>query len=110
MRPWRTRLRIRRSTIQLMVKSKQGRVVLKAFFPMLPDHPRAMLTLLEGLALFQGEPICAVIDADVFVDHCCGLGPFGEEWPTTSALVHYDFVESTLPMFDEKAWPLGRSS
>ena len=62
-----------------------------------PDHPRALLTMLEGLALWCGQTLCVAISADVPSSHSLGLGPFTDDpqrWPQESALVHYVFVST----------------
>ena len=41
-----------------------GRDLLKARLPASPGHPRALLTLCEGLALWHGVPLCAAVSAD----------------------------------------------
>jgi hypothetical protein len=53
-----------------------------------PDHPRALLTLLEGLALWSGALLCAAISAAHSVGHSLGAGSFGdlEHWPEESAV------------------------
>jgi hypothetical protein len=65
--------------------------LLKARLPGRPPHPRALLTLLEGLALWSGHPMCTVISA------ACDAAPtpdsilFGDElWPGESPLVRFE--------------------
>jgi hypothetical protein len=38
--------------------------LLKAKLPPMPAHPKAVAMLLEALAAWSGEPLCAVVDAD----------------------------------------------
>lgn len=81
---------------RLLVTGPQGDDLLKAYWREDPDHPRALLTLLEGLALWCGEKLSVAISADVPFDRSLGLGPFGDEsgWPEESALVQFEFVFS----------------
>jgi len=77
-----------------LLVSCEGDDLLKALLPSYPDHPRALLTMLEGLALWCGEPLCVAISADVPSSHSLGLGPFTDDqalWPEESALVSYTF-------------------
>jgi hypothetical protein len=92
---WKTTLRVRPGVVKLLVQTEEGDDILKAQLPGYPDHPRALLGLLEGLALWCGTPLCVAISAAVPFDHSLGLGPFADfdaGWPATSALVSYDFV------------------
>jgi hypothetical protein len=65
---WPTTLRIGSKELKLLVTSPQGDDVLKARLPVRPRHPRALLTLLEGVALWSGEPVLAVISAGAHRD------------------------------------------
>ena len=47
-----------------------GRDLLKARLPTSPCHPRALLTLCEGLALWHGLPLCVAVSADADAQHC----------------------------------------
>ena len=60
---WPTTLRIGDKELKLLVTSPEGDDLLKARLPIQPPHPRALLTLLEGVALWSGEPLYAVISA-----------------------------------------------
>jgi hypothetical protein len=98
MTAWKTTIRIRPEAVKLLVKAPQGDDLLKAQLPGYPEHPRALLTLLEGLALWCGTPLCVAIVADVPANHSLGLGPFGDVddgWPASSPLVRFDFVVPT---------------
>ena len=53
---WPTTLRIGGKELKLLVTSPEGDDLLKARLPIRPPHPRALLTLLEGVALWSGEP------------------------------------------------------
>jgi hypothetical protein len=89
---WPTTLRIGQD-LKLLVTGSEGDDLLKARLPRCPPHPRALLTLLEGVALFAGEPVCAVISVRPEFDHWLGSELWGEQlWPTESPLVQFDFA------------------
>lgn len=91
--PWTARLRVRGDDLRLRVSGRESRVILSSRFTGYPDHPRALLTLLEGLALWRGAPLAVVIAAATPVSHSLGLGAFGgARWPTASALVHFEWA------------------
>ena len=93
-RSWRATLVVTPQAIKVVVTEPGGDEVLKAVFSGYPDHPRALLTLLEGLALWSGAPLCAAISAAHPVSHSLGVGSFGdvEHWPEESALVSFEFI------------------
>jgi len=89
-RPWRCVLRVTESEARLLVTDPETGDVLRARLPMPPRHPRALLTLLEGLALFAGERLSVVISAATSSVPWLGSGLFGDElWPPSSALVTF---------------------
>jgi hypothetical protein len=47
-----------------------GRDLLKARLPASPCHPRALLTLCEGLALWHGIPLCVAVSAEADAQRC----------------------------------------
>ena len=89
---WPTTLRIDKD-LKLLVTSPEGDDLIKARLPLRPPHPRALLTMLEGIALFSGQPLHAVISAgserEAWLDseQWCG-----DLWPTESPLVQFDFA------------------
>jgi hypothetical protein len=90
---WPTRLRIGGNELKLLVTSPQGDDLLKARLPVRPPHPRALLTLLEGVALWSGEPVLAVISAGAHRDAWLDSDEWGDDpWPTESPLVHFDYA------------------
>jgi hypothetical protein len=93
LRSWRCSLRVTQSHATLLLSSPDGDL-LKARLDTHPCHPRALLTLLEGLSLWCGEPLSVALTADA---SCRGLLPstlFGDElWPGESALVRFEFVQ-----------------
>ena len=76
---WPTMLRIGGKELKLLVTSPQGDDLLKARLPVRPPHPRALLTLLEGVALWSGEPVLAVISAGAHRDAWLGSEEWGDE-------------------------------
>lgn len=94
-RPWEAKLEVKRERVELRV-SEGEREVVEAVFSGYPDHPRALLFVLEGLALWSGKPLCVAIHAARPVSHSLGLGSFGgDDWPQASALVDFVFVEES---------------
>jgi hypothetical protein len=93
MAQWTTRLRIGDREAKLLVTSPEGDDLLKARLPVRPPHPRALLTLLEGVALWSGAPLFAVISAGRHSVDWIGAEPWGDQlWPTESALVQFGFA------------------
>jgi hypothetical protein len=96
-RPWTARLEVNPRSVTLVVTEPEGDEVLKAVFTGYPDHPRALVCLLEGVALWSGAALGCVISAEHPVSHSLGLGPFDDldgHWPQESALVNFQFVDS----------------
>lgn len=90
---WPTTLRIAQRELKLLVVSPDGDDLIKARLPTQPPHPRALLTLLEGVALWSGEPLLAAISAGEHRDAWLGSEQWCEDlWPAESALVHFDFA------------------
>ena len=90
---WPTTLRIERD-IRLLVRNPQGNDLIKARLPLRPAHPRALVTILEGIALFAGTPVRAVIsagsrDAGLEFEQWCD-----DLWPAESPLVQFEFALS----------------
>lgn len=72
---------------RLLIENPEGDL-LKARLPR-PRHPRALLTLLEGAALWTGDPLCAAISVEGRPDPAFVADLFGEDWPGDSALVRF---------------------
>jgi hypothetical protein len=90
---WPTTLRIGGKDLKLLVRSPDGDDLLKARLPVRPPHPRALLTLLEGVALWSGEPVLAVISAGAHREEWLASDAWGDElWPTERQLVHFDYA------------------
>jgi hypothetical protein len=95
--PWRCTLHVNPNAATLLV-TDPTHDLLKARLDPRPSHPRALLTLLEGLSLWRGQPLHVVLSVD---DRCHGglestvLG--NELWPAESCLVHFDVVRPVRP-------------
>lgn len=94
MDPWTVTIRVERDVTKLLVTDPM-RDVLKARLPMRADHPRALLTLLEGLGLWAGaSPLCAAISVADSASRPSVEALFGGDvWPAESALVRFTFVD-----------------
>jgi hypothetical protein len=94
MGPWSGTVRVTTREVKLLVYDPREGDLLKARLPPGAQHPRALLTLLEGLALWRGQPLRVVVSATSAGDGrpiWCGSGLFGDElWPAESQLVRYD--------------------
>jgi len=91
--PFTVTIEITPKVVRLLV-TEPGGDVLKAEFRAYPGHNRALMSVLEGLALWSGHPLCVAIVAEQPVSHSLGLGGFGAEWPETNALVDFAFIET----------------
>jgi len=92
MATWPTTLRIGKE-LKLLVQSETGDDVIKARLPLRPPHPRALLTMLEGVALYSGQPLCVVTSAGEHLDAWLGCEQWCDElWPAESPLVPFDFA------------------
>ena len=67
---YKVMLRCRPSDVQLLV-TDMGDDILKARLDPNPAHPRALVTLLEGLALWQGAAVCVAVSASEHAQDCC---------------------------------------
>lgn len=95
---WTASLSPARGEVFLLVTSAESRDVLKARLPLDVRHPRALLTLLEGVALWQGSPLCTAIIAEGNYRSFAGSGLFGDElWPGESQLVRFEVVGRARP-------------
>lgn len=90
MSDWMARLQLSPTAVKLLVESEDGDL-LKARLPSRPQHPRALLTTLEGLALWSGSPLLTVLGVGGRWDPSCGEVLFGGDgWPEDSALVRIE--------------------
>lgn len=90
---WKTTVQPTRRAVRLLMTDPERSEVLKAVLPPFPQHPRALLTLLEALSLWVGEPLTAAISAEPAVDRRCAEALFGDGLlPVDSALVRFDVI------------------
>lgn len=88
MSSWIPKLLLARDgSTRLLVEGPEGDL-LKARLPR-PNHPRALLTTLEGVALWAGTPLCTAISVEGRFDPSRADALFGAEWPAESALVRF---------------------
>lgn len=76
--PWTVVLRCTASEAKLLV-TQAGDDLLKARLGCRPGHPRALVTLLEGLALWRGTAICVVVCVDDDAADCFERVFYGDE-------------------------------
>ena len=99
-RPWKVSVRATPREVRVLVVDPQQGDLLKARLPPVTQHPRALLTLLEGVALWRGQPLRVVVNATSAGDgRPCwsGSGLFGDElWPGESQLVRYEVADRVL--------------
>ena len=92
LRSWRCTLRVTQHEAQLLLSAPE-RDLLKARLDTRPCHPRALLTLLEGLSLWTGEPLSVALSVDERCRASLSSMLFGDElWPAESPLVRFDVV------------------
>ena len=93
MESWKTILQLTPRATRLLVTDPERNEVLKAVLPPYPQHPRALLTCLEGLALWSGQTLSVAIFAGPAVERRCGEALFGDGLlPLDSALVRFDYL------------------
>ncbi len=89
-RAWTGALRVTARQASLLIEDEQSGDVMKARLPISPAHPRALLTLLEGVALWRGQPMHIALSAAELSAPWLGSGLFGDElWPGESPLVRF---------------------
>jgi hypothetical protein len=92
LRSWRCSLRVTHSHATLLLSGRDGDL-LKARLDTRPCHPRALLTLLEGLSLWCGEPLSVALTVDATSHASQSSMLFGDElWPGESGLVRFEVV------------------
>lgn len=62
-----------------MLVTENGDDVMKARLPTVPNHPRALMQLCEGLALWHGTPLCVAVSADDDCQDCFDRIFYGDE-------------------------------
>lgn len=87
---WTSSLRVTPREASLLIEDETRGDLLKARLPLSPRHPRALLTLLEGAALWSGQPMRVVLSAADSSMPWIGSSLFGDElWPGESPLVSF---------------------
>lgn len=90
---WKTTVWPTRRSVRLLMTDPDRNEVLKAALPPFPQHPRALLTLLEALSLWCGQPLTAAVSAAPQVDRRCAEALFGDGLlPVDSALVRFEVL------------------
>ena len=93
MRAWRCTLRVTQHEAKLLLTDSEQGDLLKARLDPRPSHPRALLTMLEGLSLWNGHPLCVALHVDERSLHGpCSMLLGDELWPAESALVRFEVV------------------
>jgi hypothetical protein len=93
MRAWQCKLRVTQQEAKLLVTTPEQGDLLKARLDPRPSHPRALLTMLEGLSLWSGHPLCVALHVDEPSLSGPGSMLFGDElWPGESVLVRFEVV------------------
>ncbi len=92
-RSWRCYLRTTTRETTLLVTTEEGDL-LKARLDAKPAHPRALLTLFEGLSLWRGHPPLSVaLSATDDFRPSDASTLFGDDlWPGQSPLVQFDLA------------------
>jgi hypothetical protein len=94
MPPLNATVRVDSIGTRLLVTDWFGHDLVKARLPRHSEHPRALLTLLEGLALYFGNRLCVAVSVAADVTKMPWGSPLGEKlYPLDSALVRFEFIE-----------------
>lgn len=90
-RAWQCKLHVTQHEVKLLVTNQEQGDLLKARLDPRPPHPRALLTMLEGLSLWSGHPLCVALHVDEGCRPWPGSMLLGDElWPAESPLVQFD--------------------
>jgi len=88
---WKSVVRLTPTAVSLLVRESPASDVLKARLPREAQHPRALLTLLEGLALWSGRPLHTVLSAGSAFGCSEAARLFGDDlFPGESQLVRFE--------------------
>jgi hypothetical protein len=94
MPPLNAVLRVDSSGTRVLVTDAYGHDLVKARLPVHSEHPRALLTLLEGLALYCGHRLYVAVSVAADVTKMPWSEPLGEQlYPLDSALVRFEFIQ-----------------
>jgi hypothetical protein len=87
---WQCSLHVDPTAARLLLTGAHGDL-LKARLEPRPQHPRALLTLLEGLSLWSGLPLRVALSVDESFHPSLDSMLFGDElWPAESQLVRFE--------------------
>ena len=91
---WNPLVEVTPTSVRILMFSGTGDELVKAELPGGSRHPRALLTLLEGLALWNGTPLRVAISADTPPDPSLDWvdAHLNDYWPEESALVQFHFL------------------
>ena len=90
---WKSVVKLTPTQVTLLVRESPASDVLKARLPRESQHPRALLTLLEGLALWNGRPLHTVLSAASAFGCSDAARLFGDElFPGESQLVRFELA------------------
>jgi hypothetical protein len=90
---WHCALHVTQHHAKLLLTAADGDDLLKARLNRTPSHPRALLTVLEGLSLWSGQTLCVALSVDDSCPRWPGSQLLGDElWPAESQLVRFDIV------------------
>ena len=87
MEKWTVTIAALPDALRIQVKDAMRDDLLQARLPYPLDHPRALLTLLEGLALWMGAPLCAAVSVADTADPSHAIA---DGWLGASALVRFE--------------------
>jgi hypothetical protein len=97
MSEWTTRLRLDPRNLRLLVTTEEEDI-LRARLPLRPKSPRALLTILEGIALWSGREITVATSVDASWDPSADADLFGGGfWPAETNLVRYQILPRRVP-------------
>lgn len=92
---WNTTMKLGPNAVLVLMTDENHNEILKARLPLQSIHPRAVISLMEGLALWAGQPLTVALCAaersgPTYAQWLFGAG----RWPESSALVSYDVIEA----------------
>ena len=92
--PWNTTMQLGPNAVRVLITDEDRNEILKARLPLQSLHPHAVTSLMEGLALWAGNPLTVALCAagrsgPTYAEWLFG----GGRWPESSRLVSYDVIE-----------------
>ncbi len=91
--PWFARVNISSEVVHIEVSEFEHKKMLDARLYNPPEHPRALIFVLEGLALWVGRKLTVVICADKPAHPMLGIGVHDDEWPYDNPLLDFTYVD-----------------